>query len=148
MLFHLATGYALQAIADLPEGDDYVMTRDLAERLSLPAPFLSKILQNLARAGILESSRGAKGGFRLGRPAERITVQEVLVALEGEGSLDRCVMGFPTCDPEQPCPLHDAWSTVKTQMLDSLATTSVADLRRAALAKLEKGKGAVGPIRR
>ncbi len=137
MIFNLATGYALQALAGLPEGGDYALTRDLAARLDLPSPYLAKTLQNLARAGILESSRGPKGGYRLARDAKRISVEEVLVALEGEGSMDGCVMGFPLCDADQPCPMHDAWVRVKTQMEDSMISTSLADLRRTAASKVK-----------
>ena len=129
MLFTVATGYALQALASMPEDGSFVMAKDLAENLTLPAPYLAKILQNLARAGVLESVRGPKGGFRLSRPAHRIAVGEVLAALEGEGCLDRCVMGFPHCDSENPCPMHDAWSDVKTQVESSMTKTSLRDLQ-------------------
>lgn len=129
MLFTVATGYALQALASLPEDGSFVMAKDLAENLSLPAPYLAKILQNLARAGVLESVRGPKGGFRLPKPAHRITVGEVLAAMEGEGSLDRCVMGFSHCDSENPCPMHDAWSAVKSQVDVSMTSTTLRDLQ-------------------
>jgi Rrf2 family protein len=129
MLFTVATGYALQALASMPEDGSFAMAKDIAESLKLPAPYLAKILQSLARAGILESVRGPKGGFRLARPAHRVTVGEVLVAMEGEGSLDRCVMGFPQCDSENPCPMHDAWSAVKTQVDDSMTGTTLRDLQ-------------------
>lgn len=141
MLFNLATGYALQALAGLPENGDYALTRELAERLELPSPYLAKILQNLARAGILESFRGPRGGYRLARPAGHISVEEILVALEGEGALDGCVMGFPACDAERPCPMHDAWAAVKAQMEASLISTTLADLRWvAALKQAPKGR--------
>lgn len=129
MLFTVATGYALQALASLPEDGSFAMAKDIAESLKLPAPYLAKILQSLARAGILESVRGPKGGFRLTRPAHHVTVGEVLVAMEGEGSLDRCVMGFPQCDGDNPCPMHEAWSAVKTQVDDSMTSTTLRDLQ-------------------
>ncbi len=135
MIFNLATGYALQALAGLPESGEYALTRDLAERLELPSPYLAKILQNLARAGILESSRGPKGGYRLARKADQISVEKILFALEGEDALNGCVMGFPVCDASHPCPMHDAWTAVKTQMEASIISTTLADLRRAAVFK-------------
>ncbi len=129
MLFTVATGYALQALASMPEDGSFVMAKDLAESLKLPAPYLAKILQNLARAEILESVRGPKGGFRLTRPAHRVSVGEVLAAMEGEGSLDRCVMGFSHCDAENPCPMHDAWAAVKAQVDSSMTSTTLRDLQ-------------------
>lgn len=129
MLFTVATGYALQALAHMPEDGSFTMAKDLAEQLHLPAPYLAKILQNLARAGILESVRGPKGGFRLTHPAHRVSVGEVLAAIEGEGSLNRCIMGFPTCDCDNPCPMHEAWSAVKTQVEVSMTSTTLRDLQ-------------------
>ncbi len=129
MLFNVATGYALQTLVHLPEDGSFVMAKDLAEQLNLPAPYLAKILQTLARAEILESVRGPKGGFRLARPAHRITVEEVLGAMEGRGSLDHCVMGFPTCSADHPCPMHEAWTAVKAQVERSMTSTTVRDLQ-------------------
>ena len=137
MLFNVATGYALQSLAAMPEDGSFVMAKDMAENLKLPLPFLAKILQNLARAEILESVRGPKGGFRLARPAHKVSVGEVLIAMEGEGSLDRCVMGFPQCDPETPCPMHDAWAAVKEQVDESMTRATLRDLQ---LTKIRRGQ--------
>jgi Rrf2 family protein len=98
--------------------------------LNLPGPYLAKILQNLVQAGILESVRGPKGGFRLAKAARQITVGEVVAALEGEGALEGCVMGFPDCGPVNPCPMHAAWSQVKAQMGVSLTHATIQDLQR------------------
>lgn len=135
MLFNLATGYALQALSDLPEDGSYRLAKDLAEKLNLPGPFLSKTLQSLVRANILESVRGRNGGFRLARPAHHITINEVVEVLEGRGAMDSCVMGFPSCQSENPCPMHDAWAEVKAQVHDSMIMISVRDLQ---LAKLRR----------
>ena len=129
MLFNVATGYALQALAHMSEDGSFVMAKDLAKDLKLPAPYLAKILQNLARAGVLESMRGPKGGFRLSRPSHHISVGEVLTAVEGPGSLDGCVMGFPACSNDNPCPMHEAWSAVKAQVDSSMTSTTLRDIQ-------------------
>ncbi|MBP1770903.1 MAG: transcriptional regulator [Holophagaceae bacterium] len=129
MLFHTATGYALRALAALPEDGSHCLSKDLAAQLDLPAPYLAKILQSLAQASLLESVRGPKGGFRLSRPAHRITVGEVVVAIEGPKSLDGCVMGFPVCSSEHPCPLHEAWTAVKSQVASSMTEATIRDLQ-------------------
>lgn len=129
MLFTTATGYALRALAALPEDGSYCLAKDLASSLELPGPYLAKILQGLVQADILASVRGPKGGFRLTRPAHRITVGEVVVALEGPNSMDGCVMGFPTCGGDHPCPLHDAWSAVKAQVVSSMTEATIRDLQ-------------------
>ena len=137
MLFNVATGYALKALASMQDDGHYGMAKDFAGDLGLPAPFLAKILQNLVRAEILESVRGPKGGFRLARPAHRITVDEVVIALEGHGALQGCVMGFAACDANNPCPLHDAWSQVKTQVEASMTSMTLRDLQLTKLRRIE-----------
>ncbi|MBP1773744.1 MAG: transcriptional regulator, partial [Holophagaceae bacterium] len=120
MLFSTATGYALRALAALPEDGTFCLAKDLSSKLELPGPYLAKILQGLVQADILESVRGPKGGFRLTRPSHRITVGEVVAALEGPDALEGCIMGFPTCGGDHPCPLHDAWGAVKAQVSTSM----------------------------
>src|ERR1035438_1001565 len=129
MLFSTATGYALRALAALPEDGSFRLAKDLASELELPGPYLAKILQGLVQADILESVRGPKGGFRLTRASHRITVGEVVTAMEGPEALEGCIMGFPTCGGDCPCPLHDAWSAVKTQIITSMTEATIRDLQ-------------------
>jgi Rrf2 family protein len=129
MLFSTATGYALRALAALPEDGTYCLAKNLSSRLGIPGPYLAKILQGLVQGDILESVRGPKGGFRLLRPSHRITVGEVVAALEGPDALEGCIMGFPTCGCERPCPLHDAWSAVKAQVSTSMTEATIRDLQ-------------------
>ena len=129
MLFSTATGYALRALAALPEDGSYCLAKDLATELTLPGPYLAKILQGLVQAGILESVRGPKGGFRLTRASHHITVGEVVTAMEGPDSLEGCIMGFPTCGGDHPCPLHDAWGAVKSQVTTSMTEATIRDLQ-------------------
>lgn len=129
MLFSTATAYALQALAALSEDGSYSQAKDLSEELHLPGPYLAKILQTLAQNGILESLRGPKGGFRMARPAHRITVGDVVDAMEGPEVFSGCVMGFPECSGDNPCPLHDAWSQVKAHMDSSMTQSTIRDLQ-------------------
>lgn len=141
MLFTTATGYALRALAALPEDGSYCLAKDLSARLDLPGPYLAKILQGLVQADILESVRGPKGGFRLLRPAHRITVGEVVIALEGPNSMDGCIMGFPTCGGDHPCPLHDAWAAVKAQVATSMTEATIRDLQLMDLRHIKEASG-------
>jgi Rrf2 family iron-sulfur cluster assembly transcriptional regulator len=143
MLYSVATGYALQALAALPEDGSFYLAKDLASFLGLPPPFLAKVLQNLARHGLLESVRGPKGGFRLAKPAHRITVEEVVHALEGRNALERCVMGFAACDPDHPCPLHEAWLSLRSQVELTLSKVTVRDLQ---LTQMRRGRDEHGGV--
>ena len=140
MLFSTAAGYSLRALAAMPEDGSYCLAKDLASNLGLPGPYLAKILQGLVQADILESVRGPKGGFRLTRPAHRITVGEVVAAMDGADSLDGCVMGFPSCGGDHPCPLHDAWGAVKAQVASSMTESTIRDLQLMDLRNLKEAK--------
>ena len=144
MFFSTATGYALRALAALPEDGTFSLAKNLAARLGLPGPYLAKILQGLVQAKLLESVRGPKGGFRLTRPSHRITVGEVVAAMEGPDALAGCIMGFPSCGDDHPCPLHDAWSAVKTQVSTSMTEATIRDLQLMDLRHQNEAKGRSG----
>ena len=139
MLFSTATGYALRTLAVLPEDGKYSLAKQLATMLDLPGPYLAKILQLLAQEGILQSVRGPRGGFRLARPAEAITVGEVVKALEGTDAMAGCVMGYLHCDCDgTPCPLHASWIEVKAHMETSMTQVTIRDLQGMGLHPLPK----------
>ncbi len=141
MLFSTATGYALRALAVLPEDGTFSLAKNLASKLELPGPYLAKILQGLVQANILESVRGPKGGFRLTRPSHRITVGEVVAAMEGPEAMEGCIMGFPACGGDHPCPLHDAWSAVKAQVTTSMTEATIRDLQLMDLRHQKEAEG-------
>ena len=130
MLFSTATGYALRALAAMPEDGSYSLAKDLAAKLELPGPYLAKILQALAQEGVLHSVRGPRGGFRLARPAHRITLGDVISVLDGLETMTGCVMGFAECrEREHPCPLHQPWNQVKEYLEQTLSTVTIRDLQ-------------------
>ena len=132
MLFSTATGYALRALAAMPENGSYSLAKDLASQLGLPGPYLAKILQSLAQEGMLQSVRGPRGGFRLARPARHITVGAVVSVMDGMESMSGCVMGFTNCQGTgqgKPCPLHGAWQEVKDHLEQTMTTVTIRDLQ-------------------
>ena len=135
MLFSTSTGYALQILAALPDDGTCRPVEELSEALALPASELAEVIQPLVQGGILRSARDPGDGFRLARPARCITVGEVLEVLEGPDALDGCLLGLPTCGPENPCPLHVLWSEVKAQMDVSLSQATIRELQRLAPSK-------------
>jgi Rrf2 family iron-sulfur cluster assembly transcriptional regulator len=118
---------ALVALAGHP-ADELVEARDLAAEAGLPLAFLQKILRRLTVGGIVSATRGR--GTRLARPAERITLGEILHVLEGtEVIWDSCIFWREECDAENPCPLHFRWTKVKPAVqaaMDSLTLAEIA----------------------
>ena len=127
--------YALEALSVLaarPLGS-YVEARTLAAEADLPAPFLSKIMRSVARAGVVSSARGK--GYRLDRAPETVTLGEILRAVEGtEVIWDTCIFWREECDAENPCPLHFQWAEVKPALRDARDAVTLADIRDHGLA--------------
>ena len=95
----------------------------------MPAPTVAKVLKALAKEGVLASQRGVRGGYRLARPADRISMLEVIRALEGPVSLTACVDGAEgDCDVEQLCPVRGNWDRVNTAIRGALADVTLEDM--------------------
>jgi len=129
--------YALRAVLHLTQqGETKVqMVSSVAAAQEIPQRFLAKIFQVLTRAGIVASHRGVKGGFSLKRPADEITLKDVIEAVEGPVSLNRDAAG----------PLHHVWEEAQEQMLRALSRVTFAELARAHAHPL--GMGAARPFR-
>jgi Rrf2 family iron-sulfur cluster assembly transcriptional regulator len=119
---------ALQVAVERPEPGSFVSTRLIADALDVPFAFLTKVLQGLSQAGILQSQRGATGGVALARPASEIRLLDVLAAVGGDGIFRECVLGLPTCSDAAPCALHSPWREQRARLEDLFTRTTLADL--------------------
>ena len=139
MIYSRPCEYALRALTYITVNSDseLIRTQEIAEAEGLPAPFLAKLLQQLARSGILVSVKGPKGGFGLARPPKEISLLEVVTAIDGEDGFMRCAMGLAECTDTAPCPLHDTWKPLRDQILDYMAGRSLANLAEAITRKKE-----------
>ncbi|HNS73686.1 MAG TPA: Rrf2 family transcriptional regulator [bacterium] len=106
----------------------YVPIREIAAGLGISFHFLTKILQVLTQKNIMTSFKGPNGGIALVRPAEEITIKEIVVAIDGEGLFRDCMIGLDHCDDDHPCPLHGQWSIVRTDLEALFSRTSIAQL--------------------
>jgi FeS assembly SUF system regulator len=105
---------------------------EIAAQSHIPQPMASKILKALARAGLLTSYRGAKGGYGLARPAELISVAEVISALDGPIALTACIEDGPGgCDIEALCPARANWHRINDAIRWALEEISMAEMAQA-----------------
>lgn len=118
--------YALRASIYLAQHEDCwpIPGRCIAEETQIPAKYLSKVLGDLVRSGVLDSSPGKNGGFRLRRPASRTMLFDVLAPFEPFDNR-RCPFDNRACSDERPCPAHDRWKQIVQTQLRFLETTSV-----------------------
>ncbi|MEP4092672.1 Rrf2 family transcriptional regulator [Reichenbachiella sp.] len=101
---------------------------EIAEAIDSPKAFTAKILQQLAKAGILESVRGRSGGFSL-PPKKTIALSDVIVAIDGDKLIKRCVLGFRECSDLTPCPIHHRFKPVRLAMTETFESTSLEELK-------------------
>ena len=115
---------------------------DLAEECRLPLPMVSKILKMLARAKLLESHRGVKGGYALARAPEEINAVEIVRALEGPVAMTVCIDGSPgECDLEPYCSVRGHWQHINVAVEAALARISLAQLVAPAAGLVQLGRG-------
>jgi Rrf2 family transcriptional regulator, iron-sulfur cluster assembly transcription factor len=123
-----ATQCALRTVLDLAIGGPSRVA-DVAERRGIPLAAAGKIVQALTRSGIVLSSRGAHGGIRLGRPADKVTLRDVVEAIEGPIVVARCLK-WNDCPCDQPCPVRAALTKVQRTVDETLDAVRVSDLVR------------------
>ncbi len=105
-----------------------VSVKQIASRLKVSEAHLSKVLQRLAKAGVVRSARGPKGGFVLNRPAGKITLLEVYEAIEGPLRPTKCLLNKPICRGDK-CVLGGLLKKVNQQTRDYLARTSLSEFK-------------------
>lgn len=114
-----------------------VNASELAAEAQLPPPTVSKILKLLGRAGLLESHRGAKGGYFLAREAERITVAEIITALEGPIGITECIDDTPgECSQESFCGVRANWQRINDAIRQALENITLAEMTHPISAEL------------
>jgi FeS assembly SUF system regulator len=102
--------------------------KDIAEAYGIPLPLLSKVLQKLARGGLLTSEQGTNGGYRLARAALDISALEVIRTIDGPIILTQCFTEHTGCDHSTLCPVREPLRKVHEGILGLLANISLADL--------------------
>lgn len=124
------TDYAVVVMARMARDGACVQTvPQLAERTGVPAPTVAKLMKLLAPAGLMDSHRGATGGYRLTRPAEGISIAEIISAVDGPIALTACVDGAEGhCDVESLCPMRGNWDKVNRAVRHALEGVTLADM--------------------
>ena len=104
--------------------------REIASRSRLPQPTVSKLLKALAHAGLLETHRGVRGGFRLAKPPEHVSVADIIAALEGPIGITECTAHPGQCGVEPLCPVRTNWRRINRAVLEALHGISLAEMAR------------------
>ena len=122
--------YALRAVLVLARHDGArpLRAEEIADAIDTPRNYTAKILNALARAGLLTSARGPLGGCALAACPDSLTVAHVVDLFDEPPRVSKCLLGRVACDPAAPCVAHHRWSAVAASRRRPLTGTTIADL--------------------
>ena len=122
--------YALRAVLYIAQHarERPLRADEVAEALSVPRNYLSKILHVLAKERVLRSTRGPQGGFQLAVAAERLALHRIVTPFDPMEPRRTCLLGRPQCSDHNPCPAHERWKGISDQVGTFFRTTTVAAL--------------------
>ncbi len=131
--------YAVQSLLylTLTVPGEAVSAGEIAEHLNIPKEFVSKILQELTDSGLIESKKGKGGGFQLGKHPSQIYLLDIVKAIDGDAVFDGCVLGFPGCSSEYPCPVHFEWVRLRNETLEMLSSENIEVLSKKTKTKID-----------
>ncbi len=111
---------------------------EISEELKVPKEFVSKMLQILTASGIIGSKKGKSGGFFLAKEPGDIKLIDIVLAIDGDQVFSNCVLGFPGCSSESPCPVHEKWGRLRDDAFKMLSEETLEQLREKTENKLAK----------
>ena len=137
-MFSKACEYGIRAmlhIARTSKVGTRVGIREIAKAIDSPEPFMAKILQDLSRKGLVLSIKGPNGGFYMNDVHQKISLAEIVTAIDGDQLFNGCGLGLKACNEKKPCPIHYEFKAIRTNLKAMLQTTALEDLTE----NLEKG---------
>lgn len=125
-----AGDYALRALSYMARNDisKTYMRSELSEICNIPDSFLGKILQSLAKSDILISERGKKGGFKLNRPTEEITIYDIISSIEGDVIVNECLLNNDFCKSTTECKIHSVLGKIRNNLIQDMKKSTLKDI--------------------
>lgn len=122
------TDYAILMMVEMTRDGGMLSAHAVAERIHVETPTASKVLKLLAGGGLLESYRGANGGYRVHREASDISVAEIIAAIEGPIAMTECSVEEGLCSQEDQCELRGNWQRISLAVAQALREVSLAEM--------------------
>jgi Rrf2 family transcriptional regulator, iron-sulfur cluster assembly transcription factor len=131
MFFTKTSTYALRVLILMAEDETRSYSaNDIYKTLNIKLRYLRKLMTDLTRYGFVTSSRGRNGGYVFARKAETIYLADIIDAVEGFDSFSSCILGVTDCKLNPSCSMHELWQGIKAEMIRTLSTTTLLDLRQ------------------
>jgi len=124
--------YALRAmiyIAQQSWNGSTVNIKEVSEKINSPEIFIGKILQNLSREGYLQSVKGRYGGFFITQEHAKISLADIIMAIDGDKMFHGCGLGLAYCSETNPCPIHNTYKEARDQLYDIYGKTTLDQFR-------------------
>lgn len=102
--------------------------KDICKEIDAPEFFTAKILQSLARQGVISSAKGPNGGFYIEKEQENLTLIDLIIAIDGDGIFKGCGLGLKQCSETSPCPIHHEFKVIRDQLGKMLHEKKISDL--------------------
>lgn len=128
MILTRKSDYGLQAVLALARGSEYLSAKHIAEEHQLPLAFVKKLLQKLCHAGLVKATVGQQGGYTLARSPKKISIRELLQALEGDLSPVSCLTPDHTCALTLDCTTRRIWQHIDQKISEALQAISLQDV--------------------
>ena len=109
---------------------------EVSKELKVPKEYISKVMQILTESGIIGSKKGKNGGFYLAKSPSNIKLIDIVEAIDGLDIFNNCVLGFPGCSSDNPCPVHDKWGKLRDDAYKMLSNETLEQLKEKTLHKL------------
>lgn len=109
---------------------------EVSKELKVPKEYVSKVMQILTESGIIGSKKGKNGGFYLAKSPSSIKLIDIVEAIDGLEIFNNCVLGFPGCSNDNPCPVHEKWGKLRDDAYKMLSNETLEQLKEKTLHKL------------
>jgi len=130
MILSSACQDVIRALVFLSKQKEFMQIKKITDALVMPYHFLSKNMQTVTKAGLVESKRGVEGGVRLAKPTADIKILDIINAIDGDKYFDMCILGIGSCETESPCALHEEWAKRKNELISLFEAISLADITK------------------
>lgn len=129
-LYSKGCEYAIRAFLYLAavENGSNKTAQSICRKTKIPESFARKVFQSLVRGGYLEAVPGNGGGYRLCRKPDKVSILEIIKAVDGEKTFEPCILGSSKCNCRKPCLLHSTWEETKQSLLLNLESTCLSEL--------------------
>jgi len=119
---------ALTVIAEAGKENRKIGIKELCKAANTPESFTAKILQNLVKRDIISSQKGPTGGFYISKDLNKITLYDIVEAIDGKAIFNKCGLGLTQCNAKKPCPLHTKFEVVRDELNAMCKNNTLQDL--------------------